>query len=165
MDFVQAEQQRQHLNTQLAQGQITPAAYTAAINAIRVTDSAGRWWQPAPQATGWLYWDGKSWLPGTPPAGGKAPGQELMSMDEFKKISKETPLVQRPQRWWDLLSILGGIAAAIIWFLYGGLREGFDVISAFLMVAIPVGLVFLRAISITSSFPSSPAGNNFQNFS
>ncbi len=42
----------------------------------------------------------------------------LMSIDEFKKVSKGVPLAKRPQKWWDLLSILGGIVAAILWFLY-----------------------------------------------
>jgi hypothetical protein len=146
MDFTQAEEQRQQLSARLAGGQITEAEYIAAINALRVTDSAGRWWQPSPQGAGWLYWDGKAWIPGTPPVTGvtKAPGQELMSMDEFRTISKEVPLARRPQKWWDLLSILGGVVAAAIWFLYGGLREGFDVFSALLMIVMPVALVLFR---------------------
>ena len=71
----------------------------------------------------------------------------LMTVDEFKKVSKDVPLAQRPQRWWDLLSILGGVVAAILWFLYGGIRsgrEGFDFITPLLMIAIPVILVWFR---------------------
>ncbi|MDD1684956.1 MAG: hypothetical protein LUQ19_03585, partial [Methanoregula sp.] len=59
-------------------------------------------------------------------------------------MSKSVPLKKRPQRWWDLLCILGGIAAAVIWFIYGGLREGFDWLSSLLMIAIPVILVWFR---------------------
>jgi hypothetical protein len=153
MDFTQAEQKRSELANQLKNGQITAIQYTAAINAIRLTDSSGRWWQPNPQGEGWLVWDGKAWQAGSPGSAGSlvSPGlqtkgfnqkTQLMSVDEFKKISREMPLAQRPQKWWDLLSILGGVAAAIIWFLYGGLREGFDSISAVLMIVIPVVLVF-----------------------
>jgi len=141
---------------QLRNGQITAAQYTAAINALRVTDSSGRWWQPNPQGEGWLVWDGKVWQQGSPGVPGirssltvqtqNSPQKtQLMSVDEFKKISREVPLAQRPQKWWDLLSILGGVAAAVIWFLYGGLREGFDSISAILMIAMPVALVLLRS--------------------
>jgi hypothetical protein len=148
MDFTQAEQQRHQLSGQLSRGQITHTDYTAAINAIRVTDSSGKWWQPDPAGTGWLCWDGKAWNKATPPSKGTAvPGLELMSMDDFKKVSKDVPLAKRPQKWWDLLSILGGIAGAILWFLYGSVRsgqEGFDLITPLLMIGIPIVLVRFR---------------------
>ncbi len=145
MDFTQAEQQRKEVSDQLSRGEITGEAYAQAVNAIRVTDRSGMWWQPDPQGQGWLYWDGKTWNKGTPPIGGpKQPGLDLMSMEDFKKVSKEVPLAKRPQKWWDLLSILGGVIAAGIWFLYGGLREGFDVLSAMLMIAMPVIMVMFR---------------------
>ncbi|MGB9176803.1 MAG: hypothetical protein WCB46_08725 [Methanoregula sp.] len=162
MDFKEAEQQKQQLSVQLAGGQISPAAYLAAINAIRVTDSSGRWWQPNPQGSGWLYWDGKTWIPGTPAAtGAKAPARELMSMDEFRKISKEVPLAKRPQKWWDLLSIFGGVIAAALWFLYGGLREGFDIFSAILMIIMPVVLVIFRANIDEILLPIQPTRKRF----
>jgi len=72
----------------------------------------------------------------------------LMTVDEFKKVSKDVPLAKRPQKWWDLLSILGGVVAAILWFLYGGIRssrEGLDLITPLLMIAIPLILVWFRA--------------------
>jgi len=99
--------------------------------------------------------------PATPKASGQgtAPGPQrskdfndfkssLMTVDEFKKMSKDVPLAKRPQKWWDLLSILGGIVAAILWFIYGGIRsgrEGFDLITPLLMIGIPVILVWFRA--------------------
>ena len=73
---------------------------------------------------------------------------QLMTVDEFKRVSKGVPLSKRPQKWWDLLSILGGIAAAVIWSLYAVIRsgqEGFDFITPLLMIAIPVILVWFRA--------------------
>ncbi|OPX63047.1 MULTISPECIES: hypothetical protein [unclassified Methanoregula] len=162
MDFSQAEQERQHMAGQLARREISQDAYIAALNAIRVTDSSGRWWQPDPAGPGWLFWDGKTWIPGTPPAAGTRPSaQELMSMDEFKKISKEVPLAQRPQKWWDLLSILGGVVAAAVWFLYGGLREGFDILSAVLMVAMPVILVIMRPTFDEVLLPVQPTRKQF----
>ena len=68
-------------------------------------------------------------------------------MDEFKKVSKDVPLAKRPQKWWDLLSILGGVVAAVLWFLYGSVRsgrEGFDLITPLLMIGIPIILVWFR---------------------
>lgn len=69
----------------------------------------------------------------------------LMSIDEFITTTKSVPLVKRAQKWWDLLTILGGIAGAVLWFIYGGLGEGFDWISTLLMIAIPIVLVWFRA--------------------
>lgn len=81
----------------------------------------------------------------------------LMTVDEFKKMSKDVPLKKRPQRWWDLLCIMGGIAAAVIWFFYGGLREGFDWMSSLLMIAIPVILVWFRPVIDQILLPLQPA--------
>ena len=163
MDFGTAERERARLGARRGAGQITPAQFTAAINALRVTDAQGRVWQPDPAGTGWLVWNGSAWAKGIPPVPGSAgqpagaPGERakdfnefktsLMTVDEFRKMSKDIPLAKRPQRWWDLLSILGGVAGAILWFLYGGIRsgrEGFDLITPLLMIAIPVALVWFR---------------------
>jgi hypothetical protein len=160
-DFTQAEQQRRELSGRLSRGEITQEAYTAAINAIRVTDASGRWWQPDPRGAGWLFWDGKGWNPGTPSAGPGQPPQNLMSISEFRAMSKEVPLANRPQRWWDLLSILGGVVAAAIWFLYGGLREGFDVMSALLMIIMPVILVIFRPNIDGMLLPLQPTRKQF----
>jgi hypothetical protein len=162
MDMQEAETKRAELAVRRQQGQITRDGYTAALSALRVTDTTGRVWQPDPGSAGWLVWNGSAWQPGTPPEpgyaggpGGEAPRSKdfgefkssLMTVDEFKKMSKDVPLEKRPQRWWDLLSILGGIAGAILWFIYGGIRssrEGFDLITPILMIAIPVILVWFR---------------------
>ncbi len=56
----------------------------------------------------------------------------------LKKSPAKCPSHNDPRNGGILLSILGGVAAAVIWFLYGGLREGFDSISAILMIAMPV---------------------------
>lgn len=161
MDFTEAEQRRNHLSAQLSSRQITQDQFTVGINALRVTDSAGRTWQPAPSPAGWLCWTGTTWQAATPPATGQGglPSQisakdfnefksSLMTVDEFKKVSKGVPLAKRPQKWWDLLSILGGVVAAILWFLYGSVRsgrEGFDLITPLLMIGIPIILVWFRA--------------------
>jgi hypothetical protein len=155
MDFIQAEQQRQQISGQLSRGEITRDQYTAAVNALRVTDPQGRWWQPDPSGTGWLVWSGSAWGPGVPPgAGGLQPGtpkdfvefkSRLMTVDEFRKMSKEVPLAKRPQKWWDLLSILGGVASAILWLVYSGIREGVDLLTPVLMIGIPVVMIWFRA--------------------
>ncbi len=178
LDFMEAERQRVQLSARLKQGQISPENFGAAMNALRVTDTRGIWWQPHPAGNGWLYWNGTAWQPGTPPLSGTpspAPStplaqpasgypspmpaastepqkakdfnafkSQLMTVDEFKKMSKDVPLAKRPQKWWDLLSILGGIVSAVIWLMYSGIREGFDFFTPILMIGIPVVLVWFR---------------------
>ena len=166
MDFNEAEQKRIQFTSRLRSGHLTPPQYARALTSLQVTDARGTIWQPNPSGDGWIFWTGTAWQPGTPP-GISGPGMaagtgtpqksakdfnefrsSLMSIDEFKKVSKDVPLAKRPQKWWDLLSILGGIVAAILWFLYGGIRsgrEGFDFITPLLMIAIPVILVWFRA--------------------
>jgi len=166
MDFNEAEQKRIQFSARLQSGRLTPTQFAKALTSLQVTDARGMIWQPNPSGDGWLFWTGSAWQPGTPPGiygpvtatGTGAPQKSakdfnefkssLMSVDEFKKISKEVPLAKRPQKWWDLLSILGGVVAAILWFLYGGIRsgrEGFDFLTPLLMIAIPVILVWFRA--------------------
>ena len=67
MDFTGAEQERQRLLSQRTAGQITNEAYTAAVNALRVTDAAGNWWQPDPTGPWWLVWNGSAWGRGVLP--------------------------------------------------------------------------------------------------
>jgi hypothetical protein len=165
MDFNEAEQKRIQISTRLQLGQLTQAQFAQALTGLQVTDVRGTIWQPNPSGNGWIFWTGSAWQPGAPPgipgpgisAGTSAPPRSkdfndfkssLMTVDEFKRMSKDIPLAKRPQKWWDLLSILGGVVAAILWFIYGGIRsgrEGFDLITPLLMIAIPVVLVWFRA--------------------
>lgn len=166
MQFDEAQRRQADLAARLRQGTLSPSQYAEAVGKLQVMDPRGVWWQPSPDGTGWLRYDGTRWLAAIPPvqdgrqspAGANTPPERpkdfnefkssLMSVDDFKKISKEVPLAKRPQKWWDLLSILGGIVGAILWFLYGGIRsgrEGFDLITPLLMIAIPVFLVWFRA--------------------
>ena len=180
MDFSEAERRRTFLSGQLTSGQITHETFTASINTLRVTDAAGRSWQPMPARAGWLCWNGTAWQPATPPEfakeGWTGPQprssakdfsefkSSLMTVDEFRKVSKDVPLAKRPQKWWDLLSILGGIAGAVLWFIYGGIRsgqEGFDLITPLLMIAIPVILVWFRADIDQLLLPLQPSRKKF----
>ena len=144
MDFNEAQQQLADINARYRQGEIPQEQYGAAINAIRVLDASNRWWQPSPSGQGWIYWDGTAWQPGTPPIPSypstpgtvQVPGQvqpsasqpgtrpdsppRMMDTQQFMAMSKSMPLKKRPQIWWDTLSVLGGVAVAIIWFLYAG---------------------------------------------
>ena len=90
----------------------------------------------------------------------------LMTVDEFKKMSKELPLAKRPQKWWDLLSILGGIASAILWLLYSGnpYGEGVDLITCVLMVGLPVFMIWFRDDIDVLLLPLQPHRKNINRF-
>jgi hypothetical protein len=164
MDFDEAQQRFARLTAQRGQGQITEDHYRTQVNELRVQDPSGTWWQPDPGSGGWIFWNGSAWVPGTPPkSAGSAqkPRREssksqsvparsttFMDMKTFREISRTQPMSQRPQKWFDLLSILGGIAVAVLWFIYGSIRagtEGFDLITPILLIGIPVILALYRS--------------------
>jgi hypothetical protein len=71
----------------------------------------------------------------------------MMDLKTFRQVSKDVPLAKRPQKWWDLLSIIGGVVAAVIWIIYSGMSPtggGFDLLTVILMIALPVALVWFR---------------------
>ncbi len=88
----------------------------------------------------------------------------LIDFKTFKEMKKELPVAQRPQSWWDYLSIVGGVIVAIIWIFYSGIRslnEGFDILTPILMVGIPVFLVWFRADIDKYLIPVQPFRKKF----
>jgi uncharacterized Zn-binding protein involved in type VI secretion len=84
----------------------------------------------------------------------------VMDTNQFMAMSKSVPLKKRPQIWWDTLSVLGGVAVAVLWFIYAGIRsgrEGFDLITPLLMIAMPLGLMYFRTDIDTALQPLQPA--------
>jgi hypothetical protein len=149
MDFNEAAKRYTELQVQRQNGSLSDQQYRTLIDQLRVTDQKGIWWQPDPGGTGWIFWNGTQWQPGTPalpvqtsanmpPAshasGVRNPQPEpaetqnfsefragIMDKDTFNQISKSLPWNKRPQIWWDRLSIMMGIVMAVIWFVYSGI--------------------------------------------
>lgn len=156
MNFQEVEYRLSGLSEQVRNGQITREQYSAAVNQLRVVDASGKTWQPNPGGPGWLFWDGAAWRQGNPPGQTPVPTvgevstprsisefrDQLIDYKTFRKISKEVPLAKRPQKWWDLFSILGGVVGAIIWIIYS--KENLDFITPIIMIALPVILVWFR---------------------
>ena len=164
MDFSEAQRVLDNLNAGKLKGDISVQHYTAELNQLRVQDTSGRWWQPDPLSGGWLVWNGTTWQQGIPPAPDGADDKKLMDMQEFREISRTLPWHRRPQKWWDLFSILGGCVSAVIWFLYSGVRsniEGFDLISPILMIGIPVFMVTYRTQLDDMLIPLQPHRKQF----
>jgi hypothetical protein len=149
MDFNEAAKRYTELQVQRQNGSLSDQQYRTLIDQLRVTDQKGIWWQLDPGGTGWIFWNGTQWQPGTPPlpvqtspymppashaSGVRNPQPEpaetqnfsefragIMDKDTFNQISKSLPWNKRPQIWWDRLSIMMGIVMAVIWFVYSGI--------------------------------------------
>ena len=175
MTFQEAQQRYAQLAGQWRAGQLDPQAFAGAVAELRVQDASGRWWTLEATTGGWLVWDGSSWVAGRPPVASPAPPAPQtapayaagaataaavpglktaipMSTQDFMREAKGKPLAQRSEAWWNMLSILGGAASGVLWFLYSSIRgsyEGYDWITPILMVAMPIVLtVFRKPIDI-----------------
>jgi hypothetical protein len=152
MRFDEAQKQLEILTGQLRSRAITIDQFRAAAAGLQVQDESGRWWQPDPNAAGWMVWDGNAWRSQAPPiplpspsvvppvpAAPIQPGAGLSSsgvsavlksrgagqfMDPqaFLETARRLPLGRRPQAWWNLLSVLGGAISGYVWFVYGSVR-------------------------------------------
>lgn len=163
MEFDEVESRYQALALQARDGRISRDEFVRQVNDLAIQDGSGRWWQPDPQQGGWIFWDGVQWRPGTPPAAPARPSPpstnrrssppsadghgQWMDIGTFRQISRDLPWKERPQRWWDLFSILGGVAGAGVWFVYSSIAastEGFDLLTPVVMIGLPVVLVLYR---------------------
>lgn len=164
--FREGEAAAAPLRAQAAAGRMGPEVLQAALSRIRVQDAQGRLWQPDPFRPGWIVWDGSQWQPAMPPQGATfaaasplaALQQKLMDPKTFLEVARRVPLGQRPQGWWDLLSIFAGAGSGWLWFVYGSVR-GFpypaflsgikreqwtDFLPAFGLLLVPVLLILAR---------------------
>ncbi len=64
--FQQALNNYAKLRDDYAAGRVNPAQYRAALDQIRVQDSAGRHWTLDGQSGKWLQWSGSAWVHGNP---------------------------------------------------------------------------------------------------
>lgn len=115
MTFAEARKAHKNLLARKANGDIEPAAFRDAVNALRLTDAAGRWWQPDPSGEGWLVWDGATWAAADPatafgtdatdPATPHPPPNQAGE----SQAATPTPDVLGPSATWfrDMLATLG----------------------------------------------------------
>ena len=145
MDFDEAVRRYTELQVQRQKGKLPDQRYQTLIDQLRVQDGKGTWWQPDPGPTGWIFWNGTQWQPGTPPLPvpvspsmgspmmNRSPPaaalpqnhsgfrDDVMDTSTYHRISKSTPWKKRPQKWWDRFSITMGIIVAAAWFIYSGI--------------------------------------------
>ncbi len=149
MDLTEAATQYAELQIRRQKGLLSNLEYQSLIDQLKVQDKKGTWWQPDPGGTGWIFWDGAKWQPGTfPPTGSPAPGlsipqpsatgtqnfsgfrADIMDKGTFSRISQSVPWNKRPQSWWDRFSITLGIVVAVIWFVYASLTPVISLLTS-----------------------------------
>lgn len=179
MNFDEARKRFARLNEQRTRGHISEEQYSAAVNELRVADASGVWWQPDPATGGWIFWNGSRWEKGDPPLkepktaatkrrgvqGAASPPQSgKMDIKSFREMSRTTPASRRPQPWWDFLSVLGGVAAAVLWFLYSSVNAaegGYDFLTPLIMIGIPLILIRFRRVIDGLLTPVQPFRKRF----
>lgn len=186
MSFAEAQAQLYQLREQYHRGTLPLEQYIEAVNALRVADSRGVWWQPNPYGDDWLYWNGSDWLSGTPeitPAAiipqtasvphveakpteplqtatpettSNPPQSQFVDTENFTNVARQLPTAQRPESWWNTLSILGGGACGYLWFVYSSVRgmpkfrfmslteSPLDFIPALLLLLVPIFFLLKR---------------------
>jgi len=85
----------------------------------------------------------------------------LMTVDEFRRVSKDVPLAKTAAEMVGSLLSSWGDTGAILWFLYGSVRsgqEGFDFITPLLMIGIPAFWSGSVRISTGYFFPPARTG-------
>lgn len=169
MSFQQAMQQYGELCRQYHDRQVTYEQFYRAVDQLRVQDNGGKWWQISYEGQ-WLCWNGTAWTAGNPPVAiqdqqinadtarqavnyaqtAYSTAQTLASGNPAAVAGKVAgalrPLAGKSQKWWNLVSILGGGVSGGLWYWYSSLDKGAkpDLETALIMLAVPFVLVVLR---------------------
>ena len=94
MNFEEAKQRYTELRRQKDAGTLSSEQFAAAVAELRVQDDSGRWWQMDPVSGQWMFWDGSSWLPASPPSAVLAPSiMQPGSGGEVEPAKPEPPAV------------------------------------------------------------------------
>ena len=67
-EFTNLEQQLRVLKERYSRGELTTEAYQQAVQALTVQDASGTTWWLGGEPGAWQRWDGRQWVPDTPPA-------------------------------------------------------------------------------------------------
>lgn len=167
MSFQQALQQYHELCRQYHAGQLEHERFCQAVDRLRVQDGSGNWWQLSYDGQ-WLCWNGAEWRPGQPPVEGPqlntdsvrqavnyaqtaySTAQTLASGNPAAMVGRAagvlSPLAGKSQKWWSLVSILGGGVGGGLWYWYSSLDKYVkpDYITSLIMLAVPIVLVIFR---------------------
>jgi hypothetical protein len=160
MTLNQMMQAYQQLTSDFNARRMDKAAYSAAVVRLQARDAEGRWWSCTPEG-GFVWYDGKRWLPGQPSmasAPGVNPPRPSVQATPTAAGGSQTDALQRkpPLKGWrkiastPILAILPGAVIGGIWFLYtlvqlifGG-TGSVDILTPVILTGVPLLLWLLR---------------------
>jgi hypothetical protein len=147
MDFEEAGRRYVDLRARYGAGQLDQRQFADAVGRLRVQDAAGRWWTLDPDG-GWLWWNGAAWVAA---AGTQSGGAAVATRVAARPARRDAPagsVFGKTQRYWNLVSMLGGLVAGGGYYYYSSLRAdregGVDWLSAALIVLMPLLLTVFR---------------------
>jgi hypothetical protein len=160
MTLNQMLQAYQQLTSEFNARRMDKAAYSAAVVRLQARDAEGRWWSCTPEG-GFVWYDGKRWLPGQPTmvsAPGVNPSQTTKQVAPTAADSNQVDSLQKKPRLkgWrkiastPILAILPGAVIGGIWFLYTllqlilGRTGGVDILTPAILIGVPLLLYLLR---------------------
>jgi hypothetical protein len=159
MTLNQLMQTYQQLTNDYQAKKIEKASYSAALIKLKAMDAEGRWWTCTKDG-GFLWYDGKRWLPGQPVVSSPdvIPVQQPPLATPYTAGFNQSAGLQKnsPLKGWrkiastPILSIVPGAMIGGIWFLYtlmqlilGG-TGGVDFLTPAILTGVPLLLWLLR---------------------
>jgi hypothetical protein len=169
MTFQQAIEQFNDLCRKYHAQQVSYQQFCQAVDQLRVQDRSGNWWQLSYDGK-WLRWSGQEWIPGSPPelSGGntfnndaarQAANYAQTALNTAQSLASGNPtaiagraatllrpLAGKSQKWWNILSIMGGGVGGALWYGYSSLDKytKADPTTSLIMLAVPIVLIVLR---------------------
>lgn len=154
MTLNQMIQTHQQLTNDFNTRRMDKTAYSAALTQLKARDAEGRWWSCTPEG-GFVWYDGKSWIPGQPvvnPAQSPARVASPTTVDQQAAVVKKSPSVKgwRKLASTPILAVLPGAVIGGIWFLYTliqlilGKTGGVDILTPLILTSVPLLLWLLR---------------------
>jgi hypothetical protein len=89
MDFREVDRRYADLKQQYDKGDLSAEEFDEQLKQMMVQDDEGRWWAKSRETGAWYYYDGSTWIQGTPP------GYETRTV-------QEPPPVQEPPRFGEV---------------------------------------------------------------
>jgi hypothetical protein len=98
MDFREAETRFFQLRENHRNGAISEESFLKALSQLMIQDAQGKYWTIDPKTGDWLYYDGHTWQPATPPTG-----------DVTVKLEKIQSVPRRRGDSWVVALLAGGL--------------------------------------------------------
>jgi hypothetical protein len=153
MTLNQMMQAHQQLTADYQARRMDQASFSAALTCLKALDAQNRWWSCTPEG-GFIWYDGRRWVPGQPLVGPAQPAGRAAPAATVSHAA--VPMKKPPLRGWrkiastPILAVLPGAVIGGIWFLYTLVllvleeTQGVDFLTPAILTGVPLLLWLLR---------------------